>query len=91
MHGTTLMRVFAASLPACMGGWCELREDCSRYHAATDVDPVDRLCEMGHDGIIDGYPVILLRPAGTWGRRHATVGMLRTAQPFDSLEDGRAG
>jgi hypothetical protein len=39
-----------AHLPACMGGWCTLRQACPRYHAQSGVDPVERLCNRGRDG-----------------------------------------
>lgn len=35
-------------LPACMGGWCTLRERCHHYVLpASSVDPADRLCQRG--------------------------------------------
>lgn len=70
-------------LPACMGGWCKMREACTRYHANTAGEPVERLCEPGQDGVIDGYPIRLVRAAGTWELGHAP--QLRAAQPFDAL------
>jgi hypothetical protein len=79
--------VLPMRLPACMGGWCELRDDCTRYHAKTGADPVERLCNPGRDGMIDGYPVRIVRPVGTWERRHEAAALLRAAQPFDALVD----
>lgn len=36
-----------ASLPPCMGGWCAIRENCTRYHIQTNREPAERLCEAG--------------------------------------------
>lgn len=35
----------------CMGGWCALREHCPHYHSASTVEPFERLCNPGADGI----------------------------------------
>lgn len=76
--------LFAPGLPACMGGWCTIREACPRYGAQTGVDPVERLCEQNRDGTINGYPVRVVRPAGSWELR-LVPSMLRPADPFDAL------
>lgn len=31
-------------IQACMGGWCEKREQCPHYHARDRANPVERLC-----------------------------------------------
>lgn len=31
-------------LPACMGGWCQLRDSCARHHAPNRAEPAERLC-----------------------------------------------
>lgn len=77
-------RLVSPGLPACMGGWCTIREACPRYGAQTGVDPVERLCEQNRDGTINGYPVRVVRPAGSWERR-LVPSMLRPADPFDAL------
>lgn len=73
-------------LPACMGGWCHVRESCPRYQAQTGVDPVERLCEPGRDGFVYGYPVQVVRPAGTWERRSVPQ-LLRAPTPFDAIRE----
>lgn len=60
-----------SKLPACMGGWCLVRENCQRYSACTGADPVERLCQPGLDGVLKGYAVCLYRPAVTWERAHS--------------------
>ncbi|MGQ3051077.1 MAG: hypothetical protein ACT6S0_04770 [Roseateles sp.] len=36
---------------ACMGGWCEKRDRCGHFHAASpDQQPKERLCPRGRDG-----------------------------------------
>lgn len=72
-------------LPACMGGWCRIRDACPRYHANSVVEPAERLCDAGKDGCLSGYPVIVRRPVGSW-ERPMVPSMLRPADPFDSLE-----
>lgn len=56
------------SIQSCMGGWgCTKRCHCAHYHAASeDQEPSERLCQPGQDGVRDGYPVQVHRPAGTW-------------------------
>lgn len=37
-------------VPACMGGFCEVRTSCARYHALNRGYPSERLCSPGrHD------------------------------------------
>ncbi len=52
----------------CLGGWCTQRQRCPHYHAASPDIPAEdgRLCLPGKDGELDGYPVQIHRPAGTW-------------------------
>lgn len=75
---------------ACMGGRCELREDCGRYTQALGrANPCERICDRGTDGFKDGRPIELVeirikRAVGTWERR-AVSGLLRPATPFDGL------
>lgn len=39
-------------MKACMGGWCDLRGRCPHYtEADRGVNPVERLCMSGKDGI----------------------------------------
>jgi hypothetical protein len=45
----------------CMGGWCRIRESCTRYHGRTGIDPAERLCEQGADGVCLDYRVVLVR------------------------------
>jgi hypothetical protein len=55
------------SLIPCMGGWCTKRGHCAHYHAASPQQiPEERLCLPGQDGVRDGYPVQIHKPAGTW-------------------------
>lgn len=35
------------ALPACMGGWCPMRESCRLYHAGSEGRPSERLCPPG--------------------------------------------
>lgn len=38
----------------CMGGWCRIRNRCRNYAAAAPgVEPAERLCVPGHDGILN--------------------------------------
>ncbi len=50
------------SLPPCMGGWCERRDQCARYHQAAPmwVQPSERLCQSGTR---DAFKAISLQPA----------------------------
>lgn len=34
-------------LPACMGGFCDVRTSCARYHALNRGYPSERLCTRG--------------------------------------------
>jgi hypothetical protein len=70
--------------PACMGGWCALRDDCPRYHAQSGEEPSERLCEPGRDGVSATYPVRIQRRVGSW-ERTSVPSLLRPATPFDSL------
>lgn len=41
----------ARALPACMGGWCSIRESCACYKSPHDRnEPAERLCPRGLDG-----------------------------------------
>lgn len=54
----TTIYLRTASLPPCMGGWCNIREHCTRYHLESDRLPAERLCEKSN------YAAFLpLRPA----------------------------
>ena len=70
--------------PACLGGWCRLRVACSRYVADSDLDPIERICEHGRDGVSSTYPVSFVRRVGSWERR-MVPSMLRPADPFDMV------
>lgn len=67
----------------CMGGFCSKRERCPHYLAASPkVEPVERLCERGHDGLDVGFPLILRRPAGSWELSGLAAGLFRAASPL---------
>ena len=69
-------------IEACMGGWCNVRESCPDYAAASpDVVPAERLCER--DGKYESRPIRIHKPAGAW-ERPAARHMAR-ATPFDCL------
>lgn len=36
---------------ACMGGWCQKRQQCPHYTEAARVNPEERLCLQGQDGV----------------------------------------
>lgn len=38
------------STPACMGGWCRVREHCCHYQAHGRTELSERLCLPGSDG-----------------------------------------
>lgn len=38
-------------LRACMGGWCNRRENCANY-GPPDVEPSERLCKSGMDAFV---------------------------------------
>lgn len=35
---------YVSELPACMGGFCQVRESCARFHASNRAYPSERLC-----------------------------------------------
>lgn len=40
--------VYGGRLPACMGGWCAVRDHCGRFHQVADrAMPAERLCDAG--------------------------------------------
>lgn len=57
-----------SATPACMGGWCALRDHCNHYHADHRSEPSERLCVPGHDGFSDITPVRITRPRKDWDR-----------------------
>lgn len=48
--------------PACMGGWCALRDQCPAYHAEFRGQPSERLCRTGQDGKSDVVELQFVRP-----------------------------
>lgn len=76
-------------MTACMGGWCRMRDECSRYDAPDPRNASERLCFAGRDGEIDPErddgPLQRRRPVGTW-ERISVPGLLRPAEPFDALQ-----
>lgn len=70
------------TITPCMGGWCTQRDRCPNYHSESRAQPAERLCEPGQDGIRDGYPVRIHRPAGQWERLPSQV---TPADPFQAL------
>lgn len=55
-------------IPACMGGWCALRDHCPAYHAAERDFPSERLCIPGHDGT-SAIVELIFRPRETNAQR----------------------
>lgn len=43
--------------PACMGGFCQFRASCPRYHATDTSEPIERACEPGRDGVERRIPI----------------------------------
>lgn len=41
----------------CLGGWCRIRDNCPHYHAAVRLDPAERLCDRGSDGVSSVHAV----------------------------------
>lgn len=40
-----------SALQSCMGGWCQRRDSCGHFSAATEAqEPIERLCPRGADG-----------------------------------------
>lgn len=71
-------------LPACMGGWCGIRERCPHYAAGhASRTPAERLCMPEFDGVGADIAVRITLPAGSWERKHAAL--LRPAGVFDGL------
>lgn len=70
---------------ACMGGWCEGRQECPHYHSVNRKRPSENLCaERERDEAEGDFPrVVHWKPAGTWERKARQV--LRAAEPFDAL------
>lgn len=50
-------------VPACMGGWCALRDQCPAYHAELRGQPYERLCRTNQDGKSDVIQLAFIRPA----------------------------
>lgn len=38
-----------AELPACMGGWCTVRDRCAQHLTMARRVVVERMCERGHE------------------------------------------
>ncbi len=69
----------------CMGGFCQRRSSCPHYADPVNRSrPAERLCDPGRDGWVDGQPIRIHRPAGTW-ERASLPSMLQPAEPFDGL------
>lgn len=59
---------------SCMGGWCQIRERCTNYHAGReDQEPRERLCIPGQDGESDTARVVFHRTAGQWERSPVAI------------------
>ena len=77
----------AQSKPSCAGGWCEIRESCHHYRPGVpSVAIIERMCEPGQDGVLDGHFIQVLRPVGSWER--IALPLSRLAAPFDALLQG---
>ena len=67
--------------PACMGGWCTVRDRCER-HVTDDREIVaERLCERGEEG---NYRLISIKHVGAWERDPLPT-LFRAAEPFDGI------
>lgn len=49
--------------PACMGGWCALRDRCPHFHADDRSEPAERLCPPRQDGAIPEFVKPVLVPS----------------------------
>ena len=49
---------------------------------------IERMCEPLLDGVLDGHPLRVLRPAGSW--ESMALPLSRVAKPFDALLQGAA-
>lgn len=69
----------------CMGGFCQRRSACPHYDAPTNrVNPAERLCDAGADGVVDGWPVRVHRQVGEW-ERPIEPSHQQPAEPFDGI------
>jgi hypothetical protein len=70
-----------------MGGWCDRRDTCLHHIAPTNrAKPAERLCDRGADGYIEGRPIRIFRPIGTWERKEGFIDLLlQPAGPWDGL------
>lgn len=50
--------------PACMGGWCRIRDRCGHYNASDRTRPIERLCEPNQDG--EAVQLVRWKKAGEW-------------------------
>lgn len=72
------------NIRSCMGGWCSIRDVCTHYGRPSKLDPVERMCEPGRDGLSFDHPIVIRRAAGSW-QHSAGIPLLRAAEPFDLL------
>lgn len=68
-------------IPACMGGFCHVRNRCERHTTDKREHVAERLCARGEEG---AYRLISFRPIGDWERTVAPS-MLRAPSPFDGV------
>jgi hypothetical protein len=72
----------AETMPACLGGWCRVRDRCERHITDHREHVVERLCDRGDEG---QYRLISIRSVGDW-ERPMLPSLLRPAEPFDCLQ-----
>lgn len=63
----------AFALPACLGGWCALRDHCQHHHAVDRRVVSERLCVPGRDGFSDIAPVRVTMPQSHWAKQRAVA------------------
>lgn len=55
----------------CMGGFCRARERCAHFHSTSKVEPAERLCASGTDGV--GRPGAQVDGGSGWVRLQRVV------------------
>lgn len=69
------------TIPACMGGFCKVRDRCERHNTDKRDVIAERLCSVGDEG---SYRLISIRKVGDWERTIAPS-LLRAPSPFDGV------